>query len=83
MDQGAEGCSTPIVRNSLGSKGAEGALHLILGLYLHHLLCSSATIHLVLQRTGSKIKPGKTKSGFPARASFHLISFPKSFGYVP
>lgn len=78
MDWGAEGRSTPCsARNSLGSKGAEGALHLILALYLHPLLCSSVTIHLVPQWTGSKVTPGKIKSGFPSRASFHFVSFPE------
>lgn len=75
MDQSAEGCSTScIVRNGWGNKGAVGTLYLVSGLYLHPLLCNSVTIYVVQQWPGLKNKVSKTKSGFPSRDSFNLVS---------
>lgn len=73
MDQGAEGCSTAcVVRNGLGNEGAEGALYLILDLYLHHLTSPS-----IWSCSDLVQKLNQGNSGFSSRASFHLVSFPE------
>lgn len=73
MDQGAEGHSTPcVVRNGLGNEGAEGALGLILGLILHRLASP-----YIWSCSDLVQKLNQRNSGFPSRASFHLVSFPE------